>query len=421
MKCLRTSVEKTKYYFKGMGDIMEQKSLRVLDTNKTFFSKITSTITKILIPTKVSINSMMISMKRNNLVKSYMNYTEALEEDDTEKREALLKKYEEIYSLYLEAIDKYIIESVYKKVKAGTASEFEREALSKYYFVVSLKEKQYLEYKYRKQEYLLKVDYENVSNLKKESAIEKYNKFYVSKMDSLYKGILKNYSIQLADTVSSKIESIDDIYDKIFNTLEGYISEILPIKLRIDNSNEYKAIIEDYEKYESMLVGKQDERDKIRKKMILLGISRNLFTHSLPLIAAEQCYIKLIKDVRNLIVKSDTKARRDKTFELLIELIEDYNIRLLSTKVYWDKPEEREQYKKFWNKYKEIQSIEDEKEKDKQKQILFLKNDLNKLNKSKNNYNKIISDIKNKLVELGAMRKIKNSYKTIIGNYKKVA
>ena len=117
MKCLKISVLKTKYYFKGIGDIMEQKSLRVLDTNKTFFSKITSTITKMLIPTKLSLNSMMISIKRNNLIKAYTNYSLAVEENDIDKKEILLKKYEEHYSLYLEAIDKYIIDSVYKKVK----------------------------------------------------------------------------------------------------------------------------------------------------------------------------------------------------------------------------------------------------------------------------------------------------------------
>ena len=70
---------------------MEQKSLRVLDTNKTFISKITSTITKMLIPTRVGINSMMISMKRNNLIKAYNNYLIAVEEDDIEKKETLLK------------------------------------------------------------------------------------------------------------------------------------------------------------------------------------------------------------------------------------------------------------------------------------------------------------------------------------------
>ena len=155
--------------------------------------------------------------------------------------------------------------------------------------------------------------------------------------------------------------------------------------------------------------------------MILLVISRYLFTHSLPLIAAEQCYIKLIKDTRKLLLKSDGKARKERTFELLIELIEDYNIRLLSTKVYWDKPQEREDYKEFWNKYNEIKKIEDKDELAKKKQILFLKNDLKKLSQSKKDYSKIIKEIKQKLVELGAIRQIKNSYKTIIGNYKKIA
>ena len=103
---------------------MEQKSLRVLDTNKTFFSKITSTITKMLIPTRVSINRMMISIKRNNLIKAYSNYSLAVEEDDIDKKEILLKKYEEVYSLYLEAIDKYIIDSVYKKVKNRYSIKF---------------------------------------------------------------------------------------------------------------------------------------------------------------------------------------------------------------------------------------------------------------------------------------------------------
>lgn len=398
---------------------MEQRSLRVLDTNKTFFSKITSTLTKMLIPTKVSINGMMISIKRNNLIKSYSNYELAVKEDDIEKKDSLYKKYEEAYSLYLEAIDKYIMDSVYKKVKNNTASEFEKNALAKYYMVVSLKQNQYVEYKYKKQEYLLKVDYESVINLKKQATIDKYNEFYVSKMDSLYKGLLKNYSIQLADTVSSKVEEINNIYTKIFRCLEDYISEILPIKMKIRKESEYKSILNDYDKYETMQVGKKDERDIIRRQMVLLGISRELFTHSLPLIAAEQCYIKLLKDTRKLLEQKESKARKERTFELLVDLIEEYNIRLLSTKVYWDKPEEREAYKKFWAKYNQIQKIENEEEKKKQKEILFLKNDLKKLNKSKNNYKKIIKIIKEKLVEQGAIRQIKDACKTMEGSYKK--
>ena len=43
---------------------MEEKSLRVYDTEKTFFSKIGNTLTKFLTPGKMGINGVLISMKR---------------------------------------------------------------------------------------------------------------------------------------------------------------------------------------------------------------------------------------------------------------------------------------------------------------------------------------------------------------------
>ena len=46
-------------------------------------------------------------------------------------------------------------------------------------------------------------------------------------MDTLYKGLLKNYSIEITDNVHKNEEA----YDKIFKTLETYILEILPIKI----------------------------------------------------------------------------------------------------------------------------------------------------------------------------------------------
>ena len=124
---------------------MEQRSLKVIETDKTFFAKISSTISKILIPTRVGLNGVMISIKRNSLIKAYNNYLENNTEENS-------KKYEDSYALYLESIDKYIMDSVYKKVKNNTASEFEKNALAKYYMVVSLKQNQYIEYKYKKQE-----------------------------------------------------------------------------------------------------------------------------------------------------------------------------------------------------------------------------------------------------------------------------
>ena len=153
---------------------MEQRSLKVIETDKTFFAKISSTISKILIPTRVGLNGVMISIKRNSLIKAYNNYLENNTEENS-------KKYEDSYALYLESIDKYIMDSLYKKVKSNTATDFERDAISKYYFVVSLKNKNYLEYKYKKQEYLLRIDYETVSIMKNEAPyIKEWINYYLS-------------------------------------------------------------------------------------------------------------------------------------------------------------------------------------------------------------------------------------------------
>ena len=47
---------------------MEERSLKVLQADTTFFSKISTTISKLLVPTKVGINGMLITMKRNNVL-----------------------------------------------------------------------------------------------------------------------------------------------------------------------------------------------------------------------------------------------------------------------------------------------------------------------------------------------------------------
>ena len=306
------------------------------------------------------------------------------------------------------------MDSIYKKVKNNTASEFERDALSRYYEVTSLKEKEYMDYKYRKQKYLLELDKESVNLNTKEKIQEKYNKFYVNKMDTLYKAILKNYSIKLADTTNIYDSSKEWIYVKIFYTLEEYIKNILPLKMQINSKDEFKDIVDDYEKFESYTVGKLDTKDNIEKNMILLGISRKLFTHSIPLIVAEQCYEKLLKDARVLVQDTKMAAKREKAYAMLINLIEDYNVRLLSTKVYWEDTKEREQYKKYWDKYKKISKLKDVDfvEYMKQKEVLFIKNDIKKIENSKVDYSKIITYYRRKLVDYGVIRELKNSYKS---------
>ena len=388
---------------------MEQRSLRVVSTNKNFFAKLTNTISKLLIPTKLGLNGLMITIKRNSLLKSFEVYTNTKEEGN--KKENLAKKYEDAYTLYLESIDKYIMDSIYKKVKNGSASDFEKNALSNYYEVIHLKQTEYIEYKYRKQKYLLELDYKTAKNENIKN-IERYEKFYITKMEQLYKGILKHFSIQLADNLTYQDKNI--VYDKIFDLLEEYIADILPLKIKLDTTNTYKNIISQYEKFDRLTVGKLDMNDSIEKRMILLGISRQLFTHSLPLVVAEQCYIKLLKDLRHIMVTTKIKKKSNDAYNLLMELIEDYNIRLLSTKIYWDKPSDREEYKEFWNSYKKIQKIKDDdfEKYEIEKQALFIKADMEKLRKAKRNYNNIIKFYKNKLVELGKMRNLSNTCTT---------
>ena len=84
--------------------------------------------------------------------------------------------------------------------------------------------------------------------------------------------------------------------------------------------------------------------------------------------------------------------KRDKLYKTLYEVIEEYNLKLLCTKIYWDKPEEKEEYKKFWEQYK-IANNE-------QKEILVLKYEVKKLNKNETKHKAIIKLHKEKLVKL---------------------
>ena len=394
---------------------MEETSLKITGANKSFLNKLSSTLSKILIPTKVGLNGMLITVKRNSMIKAFEHF--CIAEEDKEEFE---KKYDETYETYLQALDKYVMDSIYKKVKNNTATDFEKDALSNYYSVTALKENEYVEYKYRKQKFLLELDNESVKNTSKEKVIEKFNKFYIKKMDWLYKGILKNYSIKIADSTVKYDSTKEWVYLKIFSTLKEYIQNILTMKFNDENYDKLEDIKAEYEKYEAYEVGKLDQRDNIEKNMLLLGLSRKLFTHSLPLTVAEQCYLKLLKDARTLVQDTKMSSRREKAYNTLINLIEDYNIKLLSTKVYWDSSEQRDAFKNFWSEYKKISKL---KETDfieyvKQKETLFIKDDIKKIRMEKLDYTKLIKYYKRKLVDYGVMKQIEGYNST--GSYSKI-
>lgn len=384
--------------------VLEERSIRVIDSNKTFFGKLSSTLSKIIIPTKIGINGIVINLKRNNLLKAFENNINFKEKTDEEKKHALDSKYQEAYSLYLEAIDKYIMDSVYKKVKTNTASDFEKEAMGNYYKITQIKETDYNEYKYQKQKYLIELDYESLKLNAKEKTIKKYNEFYITQMDSFYKGILKCYSVKLAEVSRSKGDNKLDIYNKIFDTLDEYVEKIITLKLADKENNIEEKIGTDLHRLDQFDIGTLDAKDYVEKNMILLGISRSIFTHSLPLVATEQCYNKLLKDIRKIIVTTSNQKSKMEAYNILLDLMEAYNVKLLSGKVYWEKIEEREKYKKFYEEYEKTETA-------KGKEILFLKRELSVLQDNEEN-KEIINFYKERLMSYGAMKKIRNICKT---------
>ena len=114
-------------------------------------------------------------------------------------------------------------------------------------------------------------------------------------------------------------------------------------------------------------------------------------------------------EARDLIVETKLDNKKENAYKLLINLIEEYNIKILSTKIYWEVQKDREEYKSFWEEYKRIDKSSEEGQV--QKEILFIRNELKKLEENKKNHD-IIKFYKNKLVEYGAIRVLKNSYKT---------
>ena len=78
---------------------MEERSLRVYQ-EKTFFRRFSNTLTKLLTPTKVGINGVLISIKRNNALKNFEIYKENEDIEDQTNLEALTKNMK-TFMLYI--------------------------------------------------------------------------------------------------------------------------------------------------------------------------------------------------------------------------------------------------------------------------------------------------------------------------------
>ena len=278
------------------GEEMEQaksKTLKIITTNTNFIGRVASTIRNILVPTKIGMNSFLISMKRRTYIKSEKILEKVKEAPSKSQREEAERKYNIAYEEYLEAIDKYIMDSIYAKVRTDRATKVEKRALADYYKINTNKSEQYEEYKNKKQLFLLSLDYK-VLKASGKKIDEKYEELYAVKETKIYRNLLKNYSVRLADNRLISNEKKNGIYMEIFRSLAEYVKEILPLEMKHSKINKYSKIQSEIDRYNSYL-GKLDEKDNLERTIILLNISRTLFTHSLPMPVIEECFRKIIE------------------------------------------------------------------------------------------------------------------------------
>ena len=279
---------------------MEQaksKTLKIITTNTNFIGRVATTIRNILVPTKIGMNSFLISMKRRAYIKADKILEKVKEVPSKSQREEAERKYNIAYEEYLEAIDKYIMDSIYAKVRTDRATKIEKKALADYYKINTNKSEQYEEYKNKKQLFLLSLDYK-VLKASGKKIDEKYEELYAIKETKIYRNLLKNYSVRLADNRLISNEKKNGIYMEIFRSLAEYVKEILPLEMKHSKVNKYAKIQGEIDKYNSYL-GKLDEKDNLERTIILLNLSRTLFTHSLPMPVIEECFRKIIKRYKN--------------------------------------------------------------------------------------------------------------------------
>ncbi|MBE5822175.1 MAG: hypothetical protein E7311_06305 [Clostridiales bacterium] len=393
--------------------------LVVVKDQNNLFNRALNNLSKSIYLSRGSFRNLFIGVKRNQALKTFKNYQNVSQIPDEQKREIINKKYENAYSKYLEALDNYVVNTIYSKVQENKGSYEDNKLIEEYQKIARLKETEHMEYKYKRQRFLIEKDFATVLKMKNLYTIEMYKNFYVYKMDNIYKTLLRTYSIKLMENSDKK----ENIYEQMFNELEEYIVTVLPYKMQISELEVYQNIVEEYKKFERYKyeVDLKDGIKYVEKNMLLLSISRELFAHSLPLVAAEQCYIRLLKKAREILVSADNFSKKEEAYKLIINLIECYNVKLLSKKAYWDDPKEREEYRKFTNEFLRINKLQivDYEEYIRQKESLFIYYDLKMINRSNSNkYEAIKEYYRIKLRELKGLRKIKNTFNLLKGKYK---
>lgn len=382
-------------------------------TDDGVFGKAINNLNKMLYSPSGSFFNIAINSKRNSVVKNFI-LSESYEKMTSEKkRNNLMSKYEKVYEAYLEMLERYITETIYNKAKKKVTSLKENKLLSSYYEVISLKSTDFVEYKYRRQTLLLEMDWDIILATKQNAFVEKYKKFYLSIVSQLYKSLMRHYAVNLTDATKDKQQT----YSHIYNLIEDYIKKVLPYEEETETN---KRIMEIY-KNQIITIDTYNKKSysEIKRSVLLLEISKFIFAYSLPMVALDQCYQELIEASRVAVMNTFLDADKFEVYQLLLDLLESYNVNVLSKKIYWDTDLEKEEYVKFFNKYQEFKKLEriDYAEYIRLREVHFIMDDLAKI-KGDKKFEELRKYYRERMIQQKGFRKLKNSHSTKKGNWR---
>lgn len=382
-------------------------------TDDGVFGKAINNLNKMLYSPSGSFFNIAINSKRNSVVKNFI-LSESYEKMTSEKkRNNLMSKYEKVYEAYLEMLERYVTETIYNKAKKKVTSLKENKLLSSYYEVISLKSTDFVEYKYRRQTLLLEMDWDIILATKQNAFVEKYKKFYLSVVSQLYKSLMRHYAVNLTDATKDKQQT----YSHIYNLIEDYVKKVLPYEEETETN---KRIMEIY-KNQIITIDTYNKKSysEIKRSVLLLEISKFIFAYSLPMVALDQCYQELIEASRVAVMNTFLDADKFEVYQLLLDLLESYNVNVLSKKIYWDTDLEKEEYVKFFNKYQEFKKLEriDYAEYIRLREVHFIMDDLAKI-KGDKKFEELRKYYRERMIQQKGFRKLKNSHSTKKGNWR---
>ena len=381
--------------------------------DETIWGRAISSIGRVVYSSSFNIYILLIAAKSSGVLKAYKNFININDFKEEAKRDAINEKYKKTYQNYINILEKYITENIYTKMQKNAATIDEQHTMASYYEICKYKNEDQVLFRTKLETLVLNMDWGYVQSTKSELFLDKYKEFYLYNIEELYKAQMRHNSILLANAK----EGDRDQYEAVYSLIESYIKEVLPI---LPETSENNQIIKDYRKYVST-IDTYEKKDflELRKRLTLLGFSKQLFEFSLPMVAKEQCYKEIIEVARIILTNYYTDAEKFACYEVILDAIEEYVDNILDYKTTWDSEEDKTNYEAFKDKFsilKKLARIDFESYK-KQREILFIKYDLMYMKKNNIKLPEVRDYYKERLIIRNAIRMLKGTPKVMCGKW----